>query len=114
MLRPEKNRETRRAAYGHGSLQGLREELQLRGERLLPIVRRLQPSAPAETVEADGTVHHLDDRAAPTGRMPGGGGKVCFEEKTCYEEQTRGGRVRRAARKAAAENRRASRCLRSW
>lgn len=59
-----------------------------------------------ETVEADGTVHHLDDRAAPTGRMPGGGGKVCFEEKTCYEEQTRGGRVRARARKAAAENRR--------
>ena len=52
-----------------------------------------------ETVEADGTVHHLDDRAAPTGRMPGGGGKVCFEEKTCYEEQTRGGRVRRAPEK---------------
>ena len=52
-----------------------------------------------ETVEADGTVHHLDDRAVPTGRMPGGGGKVCFEEKTCYEEQTRGGRVRRAPEK---------------
>lgn len=52
-----------------------------------------------ETVEADGTVHHLDDRAASTGRMPGGGGKVCFEEKTCYEEQTRGGRVRRAPEK---------------
>ena len=52
-----------------------------------------------ETVEADGTVHHLDDRAASTGRMPGGGGKVCFEEKICYEEQTRGGRVRRAPEK---------------
>lgn len=52
-----------------------------------------------ETVEADGTVHHLDDRAAPTGRMPGGGGKVCFEEKTCYEEQARGGRVRHAPEK---------------
>lgn len=55
-----------------------------------------------ETVEADGTVHHLDDRAAPTGRMPGGGGKVCFEEKTCYEEQARGGRARRAPRKPQA------------
>ena len=52
-----------------------------------------------ETVEADGTVHHLDDRAAPTGRMPGGGGKVCFEEKTCYEEQARGGRVHRVSGK---------------
>lgn len=52
-----------------------------------------------ETVEADGTVHHLDDRAAPTGRMPGGGGKVCFEEKTCYEEQARGGRAHRASGK---------------
>ena len=31
--------------------------------------------------------------------MPGGGGKVCFEEKTCYEEQTRGGRARRAPEK---------------
>ena len=31
--------------------------------------------------------------------MPGGGGKVCFEEKTCYEEQARGGRVRRAPEK---------------
>lgn len=52
-----------------------------------------------EAVEADGTVRHLDDRAAPTGRMPGGGGKVCFEEKTCYEEQARGGRARRAPEK---------------
>lgn len=99
MLRPEKNRETRRAAYGHGSLQGLREELQLRGEWLLPSCGAYNRPPRRETVEADGTVHHLDDRAAPTGRMPGGGGKVCFEEKTCYEEQARGGRVRRAPEK---------------
>lgn len=48
-----------------------------------------------EMVEADGTVHHLDNRAASTGRMPSGEGKVCFEEKTCYEEQARFGRTGR-------------------
>lgn len=91
MLRPEKNRETRRAAYGTVHCKGLRKSYSYEENGCCPSCGAYNRPPRRETVEADGTVHHLDDRAAPTGRMPGGGGKVCFEEKTCYEEQARGG-----------------------
>lgn len=58
-----------------------------------------------ETVEADGTVHHLDDRAGADRRMPGGGGKSASRKRPA----TRSGARRQSAaraRKAAAENRR--------
>lgn len=67
-----------------------------------------------ETVEADGTVHHLDDRAgadrAHAGRR--------WEGLLRGKDLLRGAGARRQsaarARKAAAENRRPCRCLRSW
>lgn len=66
-----------------------------------------------ETVEADGTVHHLDDRAASTGRMRAAVGRSASRKRSAT-------RSRRAAAECGAHPKSrggkpaASRCLRSW
>lgn len=66
-----------------------------------------------ETVEADGTVHHLDDRAAPTGACRAAVGRSASRKRPAT-------RSRRAAAECGARPKSrggkpaASRCLRSW